>query len=141
MTAISGILQPRQVVERWADIEPLLARAVDNSLGESQVADVLEAVKDGKAFVAILMETNGLIVFACACEVIVYPRMRALHITLMAGKDIRRYGEHFKVIEEAARDLDCSRIQALCLPGAARLFQSKAGFHPLYQMIGKQVTP
>lgn len=139
--SLSGILQPRQVLERWADIAPLLQRAVDNSRGEVTVDDVLAAVQAGQAFVAVLMTDDGTIVFAASCEVIIYPRVRALHVTLLAGRDIRRYGEHFQVIEAAARDLDCSRIQALCLPGAARLFERLAGFSPLYQMIGREVTP
>lgn len=139
MTA--GILQVHHVETLWPVLEPMLARAVAHSTGEVATADVLEAVRDKRMFIAVAMnEDTGQPDLVAACEVVVYPRLRALHVVLMAGRLMAENREHYAVLEQAARQMECVRVQALCQRPAARLF-ARVGFESLYSLIAKEVSP
>ena len=140
VTSLGAILKPSLVVQMWGEIEPLLARAVAHSSGELTTEDVLDAVENGRMFIAAVLDPTTRVLFAAACEIVVYPRVRALHVVLLAGRDLRAQQAHLGVLEQAARDMRCSRIQALCQAPAARLFR-RVGFDPLYTMIAREVKP
>lgn len=138
--AVSVILRPDQVSLRWDDIAALLRLVEPYTHGEMDADDVLEAVDRGEMFIAALMDNDGTMLFVAACELMHFPKFRALHVTMIAGRDMKSHLEHQKVLEDAARKLGATRIQALCRPAQARLFERVAGFRPLYTMIGKEVS-
>lgn len=100
-----------EIARRWAEIEPVLARATDRA-GLYAPIDVLRAACAGTMAVW-LVECGSELRALAVTELRVYPRRRVLEIPFTAGSGVDDWHEPLlAALEKHARALGCSRLGA-----------------------------
>lgn len=81
------LLQPDEVVASWQNIRPLLEPAIEHCNGEFEADDLLDMVKNRRAF-AFVLEDDGGLVLAGVAEVLIYPRKTVLYVLAVGGSKL-----------------------------------------------------
>lgn len=136
------ILQPLEVEQNWAELGVLLAPSVALNNGEMELEDIPKLVHERKMFIAVIRGETGIDV-ALALEILDYPRKRALFVSYIGGKPYALTNAKYMYtqLEKIAKVLNCSMIQGLCRPAAARLFMREFGLKPVYTVLRREVGP
>ena len=130
-TLVPGInsvkLNPYEVGEIWNLIAPLLQTAVDHNGGEYGLDEIHVRALNGSVIVWVAY-IGQKIYACCVAEIAVYPNMQVYRILLLAGKHFELWSHFEAYLEEDARKLSCSQIEAICRPGmAAKLYPKGYG--------------
>jgi len=120
-------LNPYEVGEIWHLIAPLLQTAVDHNGGEYGLDEIHVRALNGSVIVWVAY-IGQKIYACCVAEIAVYPNMQVYRILLLAGKHFELWSHFEAYLEEDARKLSCSQIEAICRPGmAAKLYPKGYG--------------
>lgn len=118
------VLLPKEVDAEWAQIRPLLMKAVVHGRGEVMVDDILDLVKKGQMFVAATRDGDK-IVLAIAAEIVYYPRKRVLNLAFGGGSVSPIYDQVYEGLAKMAKILDVNTIQCYCRPSVAKLLRTR----------------
>lgn len=111
----------------------LIQQALDRSLGDYHLEDVVRFIAEGK--LQLWATENSVAV----TEVIVYPRKKAVLVLLAAG-DLDEIRESIPMIEDFAKAIGADRITLCGRRGWVRALE-KEGFVEQHTWASKEVTP
>ena len=115
-------IKPEEVPPVWDKVKPLIDKALKHSNGEQTSHDILVKLIKKTNILFIGVEAQE-IMMAGIGEILEYPQKRVFHITTWATKTGRDYDQWmalFDVVENVARQLDCSDISAFTRKGLAK---------------------
>ncbi len=126
---------PELVAEHFHRAAPLLDRVVQEAAhGEFTVQDLEALARAGHVIVCIVEDEQGLRV-AGAIEFKHYPRMLALNILALAGREfVDIAADMLAPLCEVARVARASVIEASCSPAMARML-AQYGFADTYRTV------
>lgn len=127
------VLEPRSLDAAWPVIGPYLDKALSHSEGEICAEDVRQMVRDGQAFVLVVV-AGGAILAAGAVEIVRYPRYKAANIIAVGGKRVFLRADELAWVCRLARDMGCTKLQTFCRPSMARLL-GKLGMREAYRLM------
>ncbi len=129
------LLTPREALERWDDLEPLVARVLDRVDGGLYPDDVLTAVQFGSMHIWSILDGQAV----CITEIQSYPRYRQLLIYLVAGlkaKDWIASGN--QQLNAFAKSQNCKYVVFQGRPGWER-YAARFGYTDKIVMMRKAV--
>lgn len=117
----------------WPVVGGYLTTALQHSEGELCAEDIRKMVKDGHAFILVVVQ-NGSILAAGAVEIVHYPRYKAANIIAVGGKRVFLRADELAWVCKVARDMGCKQVQTFCRPSMARLL-GKLGMREAYRVM------
>ncbi len=116
----------------WKHCKPLLEEALSYTGGTHTIDDVQGALLQNR--MALLAGENS----ALVCEIVDYPRLRALHVFLAAGNltEIKSMNDR---LDTTARFLGCSRITLAGRAGFARALK-EFGYEKKWTCLSKDIA-
>lgn len=125
---------PVQFIDRaWREGASCLHKACDTSGGEI-TGDQLKLILSRGERTLIRMVDNGAVVGWGAIRVDQLPNMRVLFVTDLVAPH-GHFEKFFELIKGIAADGGCSSLRCAAGPAQARLYASKCGFKPVYQIM------
>ena len=117
------LVPPKDVPNLWAEIQPLIDKALVHSEEGVTAEDLLPAITDGRAYLWIVV--NGYdIESVCLGELVDYPRKKSFFIHSWATKSGHDYKEVMATFEDSviafAKLNGCDFIEAKVRKGLAR---------------------
>ena len=94
----------------WPKVEPVIKKAINLHPGY-ETSDVKEAIERKEMQLWIAAEGNKVIA-ACVTRIVIYPRMKELEVTWVAGKGADDWLHFRGEIEKWAATIGCERIVA-----------------------------
>jgi hypothetical protein len=108
---------PPLVHAAWPRVEALVQDGLSHSFGELTVDDVHRLVAMGAMQLHVVLEDTEVLAIAVT-ELTKYPRVNALRVVILAGKDSVQWGERMdSALTDFARRAGAERIEAMCRPG------------------------
>ena len=104
------IVQPEDVAYIWDQVAPLLEKVKEDSEGEAEPDDFLEALTHGDMQLWIATEDNNMH-SAMVTQIVPYPQKQILRVILIAGSDFKRLYEFNDMIESFAIRTGCSAME------------------------------
>lgn len=101
----------------------LLKRAIAYNADEANAEDVEASIRRGES-VLLVRVVDGVIRAALTVRLVLYPRIRALHIDYGAGVGIRDMDD---LIRDVAHAAGCARVETCCRGRVAKAF-ARYGF-------------
>ncbi len=68
-----------------------------------------------------------------------FPNMRVFHVTNLVARNAG-FQRYFEALELMAKDLGCSRIRCSAKSGAAKIYETKLGFVPVYTTLERVIV-
>lgn len=123
MSYTFAVLTPSQVEDKWPAIRALLEPAIPFCLGDYEVDDFRDMVKERRAFVMGVYELAEL-VLVCVAEVIVHPRQQVMYLLALGGKKLDLTLARFQDdINAVAKTLGVASIRGLARPAMQRFYR------------------
>lgn len=108
-----------ELARRWAEIEPLLAKAASRSRCYEPI-DVLRAAMAGQMTIWVV-EREGKIVASLVSKITQYPRRRVLEMLFAGGSRMREWlPVAVPLFDQCARETGCDSIASVGRKGWAR---------------------
>ena len=105
---------------RWVEISKFLAMGSEFGHGDFEIDDIKVLVDDGRAFIVVL-EHDGSMVLASACEVITYPRRSVMNVMAIGGKGLDvMFGEFWSQVADMGRILGVDAVRGSVRPSMQR---------------------
>lgn len=115
-----ALCRPEEAARIWHHAEQCLAGTLDLVKDTHLPHDVLAAILKGEMFLFLAIEGEK-IVGATVCEIVAYPRMRALRVFLGGGTDMPSWVTPMDEAHQAfARARGCGRMEISGRRGWAR---------------------
>jgi len=133
------LVKPEFAPDIWSRVRPLIEKALDHSRGELHSSDILRSILNEKDHLWVGLE-DGDIKAALVTTIINYPRMRILRIVIWAvdqESDFDTWIKHLHKIEDFARSVECSHLEAWARKGLTR----KLDWNHDYALISKSIKP
>ena len=130
-------IHPVDVPYVWHEVKPLVDKVLDRADGEMISSDYIEPLLSGECTLWIGLDDDE-IKSALICEVMVYPRKKALHIHVWAtksGQDFAPWMEYWDDIEDFGRSNGCTMIEAKARKGLAK----KLNWNDKYSFVTKHI--
>lgn len=119
----------------WPRLAPLIEQARAYSCGEYELEDVRALVAAQKGQLWGVVGEEG-IAGAIVTKIIEYPRVRALHVLYLAGRDFDTWEQPHAALEGYAREQGCSEIHLTGRAGWARKLSAR-GYSEQYRTLRK----
>lgn len=128
----------------WSATKPLLTRCVNRAVhGEYTVDDLHNAALQGKAFIFVVKSDATIVksvIFALVLELSDYPRLPALNIVAIGGKDLEALHEkYWKHLCGWAYMNGARVLEGMVSPAMQRVV-AKFGFKPVYTQMRLDLT-
>jgi hypothetical protein len=119
------------LAEEWRRCKPWIEAALPYAGGTHTIEDLEREILSGR-MALIPRERSAFVV-----ELIIYPRLKALHIFLAAGdlSELKAFDPH---MDEIARSLGCSRVTIAGRKGFARALKD-LGFQEKWTVLAKEI--
>lgn len=123
----------------WPRVAPLLARALERSEGELDLAQLRLLAVLGRVEIIAALRENDAVKAAWAVEYIDFPNYRVANIVAIGGREVFAHPEawqQFKAWLKSERG--CSKVQGYCPASVARLWLgpwSNLGMHEAYRVV------
>lgn len=114
------VLNPDEVFAGWKEIRAFLDRGSEYGHGDFEMDDILQLVKEGRAFIMVL-ECSSRTILASACEVITYPRRSVLNVMAIGGERLDvMFGEFWSQVSDVGRILGVNAVRGSVRPSMQR---------------------
>ena len=128
---------PAHMIDRaWRDGASCLAKACDVSGGEI-TGDQLKMILSRGERTLIRMDNGGTVGWGVV-RVDQLPNVRVLFVTDMVASHAH-FERFFQALRDMAESLGCSAIRCAAKPAQERLYRTKVGFKPVYQILEVEV--
>lgn len=107
----------------WSSVAPVLAKAIGRDDGRRSLHSVLRQLVSGDNQLWVVGESLGVVVTA----ILHYPHRRVLRVEWLAGERFDEWAHLIGVLEDWAREQQCSSVEIAGRMGLARVFR-KFGF-------------
>lgn len=125
-----------QIDFAWSDGASCLKEACDVSGGEI-TGDQLKMILSRGERTLIRMDSDQGVRGWGVVRVDQLPNLRVLFVTDLVAHN-GHFEEFFAGIKDLAKSLGCSRVRCAAGPAQERLYRSKCGFKPVYQILEVQ---
>ena len=117
--------------DEWERCKPWIEAALPYTGGTHTIEDLEREILSGR--MALIPRKRS----AFVVELIVYPRLKALHIFLAGGDltELKAFDPH---MDQIARSLGCSRVTIAGRKGFARALKA-LGFHEKWTILAKDI--
>jgi hypothetical protein len=122
----------------WPSCEPLIANGLEPSDGESDAAHVLIELQAQRAQLIVGVEPGDKVAFALVVQFVPYPNYTVAHVYSVGGRRVVESTEHWSRIKAWMKQCGATKVQAVCKPAQARLWQ-KLGFADTYHMVRQEL--
>ena len=139
MTTLFTLVNPEDIPNIWADIQPLVEKALDHSEGNMNTYDALRLLLNGRQQLWVGY-TESSIDCAGITEIIPYPRHKILRIitfSTKSGHDLDLWRTQLGAVEEFGIACGCTRLEAWTRKGLAE----KLKWEHEYAVISKPIKP
>lgn len=120
------VVHPDEVASSWEVIGSLLEKSIEFCYGEFDLDSILEMVADRRAFI-LALEHGEETVLAAACEVIVLPLKKVVHVFALGGRDLDvLHIQFWDKVAEIARTLGADAVRGAVRPSMQRYFMRLA---------------
>ena len=106
-----GLVHPEEVPKIWGEVLPQIERCVPHSEGEMTPEDFYIALVDAEMQLWIAVEDNEVLA-SMVTQVIPYPAKKVLRVIAIAGEDMDKWLHFQPDLEEFARLMGCSSLEA-----------------------------
>jgi len=114
MTSLWGV--PRDKVnEAWPLVSDYIKAALDRG-GRHTEAEIRKDIESGTGQLWMAWDEDG-VHGVCITYVLEHPRAKVCRIWLCTGKDRAKWQYHLETIENWAKSVDCTMIDAVVRPG------------------------
>ena len=117
------LVPPKDVPDLWAEIKPLIDKALEHSEEGVTAEDLLPAIEDGRAYLWIVVNEYT-IESICLGELVDYPRKKSFYIHAWATKSGHQFDEVIATFEGSviafAKLNGCDFIEAKVRKGLAK---------------------
>jgi hypothetical protein len=108
-----------EIARRWAEIEPLLRRATDRTIGYEPI-DVLQRVLTSRMGLW-LITSHDFPMAVAVTEIVEYPRVRTLQVPFIAGRGLRHWHKQLLTcLDNQAHLAGCTMILGFDRKGWSR---------------------
>lgn len=123
------------VPEVWDEIEPFVLMGLNAAKGELSLQDVRVLLERGFQHAMVAYHKDRLEMLFIV-EVHNYPQYKVLHISLIAGRNLRDVVKFRPALDAMATAMGCMEIRAYCNDAQMRLYRMlKLGFIKIYNVI------
>lgn len=106
-----AVLTARQVADGWQYLEPVLAKACEQSNGQMSMQQITQGLASGVCALIAIVSADGDLKALAAIEVRDHERGSALWIVLATGHDAITWSDYDEDLRNIARALGCSVIR------------------------------
>jgi hypothetical protein len=131
-------VQAAQLSVYWPACEPLIARGLVPSDGESDTSHVLADLEAQQAQLIVGVESGDKIVFALVVKFAIYPNYTVAHVYSIGGRGVIENAQHWASIKAWMKQCGATKVQGVCKPAQARLWQ-KLGFADTYHLVRQEL--
>ena len=124
------------ISQAWPIVQPQVARALAQGLGEYDLVDVWTALLRGDAQLWLATGEDKAIIGVAVTEVVDYPRRKLCNLWIIAGTGLEQWKEGLQHIESWAVSRGCSGLLATCRPGLVKVAM-RQGFRVERQLVFK----
>ena len=113
-TNLVGVPRDQLSKTIWDMVEPILETAVDRSNGRYRTDDVLNAVREGKQQLWIVLDGRDNITATVTTEIRGYPGGRNVcNVRMCAGHGYKAWVHHLKELETWAKEQGCDMVEIM----------------------------
>ena len=128
----------------WVQTEAVLRPVVEEAMhGEMTTQDIYDRIISGQMYCIVIQDGSGelpKVALAIVMEIVVYPRLTALNITALGGRQLNLLKSRFWGHLCSWAYMNGVRcIQAMVSPAMARVI-SRYGFEPVYTVMRLPLT-
>lgn len=117
-------VDPERIEEIWPHVETLIARSVMTGLGDDTLEDIQSDLLCGDALLWIVWEKPpGRLLAAATTKLFTTSRGKICVITSCAGRDLDKWKQFIRQIEQYAIDEGCGLFRMYGRPGWKRVFE------------------
>ena len=136
-------IHPWQLPRVWHILKPIIAKALDHSLGEQLASDMLEQLMNDELWLLTGIDEQGDLAGVLVAEEIVHPQKKELYVHAWATQTGYGFDDWVELFEqsllEIATDNGCHYISSNCRKGLAKKMTTKRGWNESYSVITKPV--
>lgn len=121
----------------WGEVAPLIRSSIENSMPDFNEEHMKLWLLEGKDNLLVIVE-EGKIIGCGTVRFMNHPNYRVAFITSCGGKDIVSQ-EVFNQVEDWARSMGATKIQAWAKDGQARLYRQAVGFRDACKIVEKNL--
>ena len=132
---VTFLTDPLLVAQKFHQVVPLLQPVIDQAArGELTVEDIRTLSESGR-FITGIAEEGDEVVMAMVFEFIHYPRMLAVNIVALGGRDLETVTvEFWETFRAWCKSAGASVIEASCSEAMARMLR-RQGFESTYRVV------
>ena len=120
------LLLPEDILNRWAELSPLMSDFLNKGQGESTVFDIAQKCINLQ-YQCWVVDSDGELVCVCVTRIDEYPTFNSLHILGIAGVGLKEWKHFHPTLENFAKINDCTRITQWGRQGWARMLKGLTG--------------
>jgi len=106
----------------WSTVAPILATSIDRDDGRRSLHSVLRQLVNGENQLWVVADIDPIGVVVTA--ILHYPHRRVLRVEWLAGERFAEWAHLITVLEDWAREQQCSSVEMAGRMGFARVFKS-----------------
>lgn len=130
-------VSPEMLYSVWNEVKPFIQKSIEQSHADFNEEHMKAWLVRGEEILLVIVE-NEKIIGCGTVKFINHPNHRVAFITSCGGKDIVSQNI-FDEVENWARNLGATKIQAWAKDAQARLYRQKAGFKSVCQVVEKDL--
>ena len=138
----SILLNPKQIPEYWANVEPLISKALDYSAREWNTFEILKMALDDKIqiWLTLVAENNSTRIVCVTTTMIITFRSnkRVLHILTMSGNNLQQFLSQDEALVNFAKEKGVDAIRAEGRIGWDRFTKNK--YKNIYHVYERNLT-
>ena len=128
------MIDQEDIPDHWANLRTLFKEALNKGHGEYDLGSILDQASRGNVKLAFI-ENGAEILMALAMEIKMYPQMKVLYVTAMAGKRMAEaFKQHHQEIAEFAKSCGATKFEAAGSPAMAKML-CDSGWYDVNQTV------
>tara|TARA_R100000656_G_scaffold116956_1_gene90187 strand:+ start:109 stop:537 length:429 start_codon:yes stop_codon:yes gene_type:complete len=136
-TFLSGI-PANGVDEVWEQCESFIELASKKGQREMTIEDIRNFCKDKTMQLWVVHDEKATIQAVVTTQIIDYPRKKVCRIISLGGKDMDKWLDSIRIIEEWADAHDCVAMETFCRKGFIKKLE-KYSYEQIYAVLGKEL--
>jgi len=134
------LLHPKEILDQWLVLSPLIQDALDKGQGENTLLDHMQKLLGFNSHCWVITNNEEEIKGVILTEFLLYTRHKTLHIITLSGNDFESWVHLYPTIEQFAKDGGAVAIEQWGRPGWAKVLPKLVpGFEQAYVVMRKNI--